>query len=268
MNFSNKTTPIPKVKRENIITPDDISSHPNLESFKCETHYPLKIDAINVDKSDNSVSLLCIKCIIADNFFKNNADCKLVTIKELLVTCSNTLFSQKNSMVKSRDGLQDKFLGFVTRDYLGVYEKHLEGQYERIDSEITDLIDKLNQVRQKYREHYSGELQAIREQGSEIKEKISRFLESNGDTAKPAFSSLSEIYDQIDQLKNQEELTGFLQDLYIKSSEGVEDVTCSDESRRLLASLEDVKEKASNLKNNELELSSFESKLFYMYMID
>lgn len=261
MNYSTKATPIPKVKHEAIITPEDISSHPNLESFKCENHYPFKIDALNVDLSDNSVSLLCIKCIIDENVFKKNADCKLVTIKELLTSCSKTLSNQKHDILKSRDGLQDKFLGFLTHDYLGTYKNHLEKQYQLVDDEISDLIDKLNQVRQKYREHYTREMQSIQEQGSEIKEKINKFLDTNDGSARPAFNSLSDIYDQIDGIRTQEDLQTFLRDLYLKSGEDVEDVTCTDECRKLLDALSDVKVKASNLKTSEFELSSLESKI-------
>lgn len=257
MNLSNKTTPIQKIKFEDSPAKFD-GSFPNWENFKCEIHPQFKIDALNVNKNTDNFTLLCIKCIIEGDVLKTNSEEKLVTIKELLQSCTKSIIFQKNTILRSRDGLQDKFLGFLTRDYIGIYERHLEEQYQLVDQEIADIIENLHAVRAKYKEYYNNELETLKSQGTEIKTKINRFLEENIDQERPTFLSQGEIYEQLGKITSHEELLGFLKELYLKSKESVDDVTSTDDCKNLLESMESLKTKALNLKDSEVETSQFE----------
>jgi len=257
MAYSNKGTPLLKTKADDE-TSEEQAGLPNFENFRCEFHPHFKIDALYVNTSTGSINILCIKCIIDGDCFKQSDDYKLVTIKELLQTCSDTIIKQKKDLLKSRDGLQDRFVGFLTKDYVSTYEKYLEAQYQAIDQDINQMIEKLNLVREKYKDYYTKELDTVKEQGSDVKGKINNFIEGNMEIEKQNFTSLEEIYEHLNKITTNDELSTFLRELYQESRERFEDVTSTDEVRRVLSNMENIKEKAECTKDKGItEVPSF-----------
>jgi len=257
MAYSNKGTPLMKTKAEDENSEEPVGL-PTFENFRCEFHPHFKIDALYVNTTTGSINILCIKCIIDGDCFKQSDDYKLVTIKELLQTCSDTIIKQKKDLLKSRDGLQDRFVGFLTKDYVSTYERYLMAQSQSIDQDINQLIDQLHLVREKYKDYYSKELETVREQGADVKEKINKFIEGNMEIENKNFTSLDEIYEHLNKITANEELSIFLRELYQESKERIEDFTTTEEVRKVLSSMESIKEKAECTKDKGItEIPSF-----------
>lgn len=242
MAYSNKGTPLMKTKAEDEISEEQLNP-PTFEHFKCEVHPQFKIEALNINYATNSVNIHCIKCIIDGDCCKQPED-KLVTINELLKTCADTIVRQKKDFRKSRDGLHNRFVGFLTKDHVSTYEKYIEAQSQAIDDDINQIIEKLTLVREKYKNYYNQELETIREQGADIKEKINKFIEGNMEIENKNFTSLEEIYEQLNKITTNDDLATFLGELYKESRERIEDVSNIDEVKRVLATMENIKEKA------------------------
>jgi len=264
MSFSNKATPVGMVKREDNSAMEQEQILANLENFRCEFHPQFKIDALNMNKVTNTITFHCIKCIIEGDGARSE-DEKLITIKELLHNCYETFERRKRNYRKSRDGVKDRLLGFLTKEYLGTYDKLLESQYDLVDKKLSGLIDRLSLVRERYREYYRTELETLKEQGSEIKEKINSFYdENNQGEEKPQYNSINEIYDQFNKISRKEELQEFLQELHLDSIQRIEDVTGTDDCKRLIGITESIKAKAKNANENPPDLSNFEG-TFYSF---
>jgi len=203
--------------------------------FKCQFHPNFMIDALYINTTTGSMDFVCIKCIIDGACFKQSNDHKLVTIKELLQYYSDSLIAQDilNSNVSSS------------------YEKNLEAQYQSIDHEVDQMIERLNSVREKYKDHYLKEMKRLREESGEMKEKIKQ-LESENKT----FVSLEEIEEHFMKMTSCEEYSAFLTALYQQAKERIEVQSKMEKFKekaqnKEISSFQDLKKALANLLQNE-----------------
>src|SRR5688572_14088171 len=92
-------TSIPKSEHK------EVSNHlnielPSWENIKCQRHPQFKVDALNIDEDcfDDDTKLLCIKCVFEGDYLNVKSNKKIITIKELIQKCSESL---KNSNTTS-----------------------------------------------------------------------------------------------------------------------------------------------------------------------
>lgn len=260
MSLSHKRTPVLRLKQEESPT-KALNNLPNWENFKCEAHPQLQIQALGFNKSNKNFALVCIKCIIEGDYFKTGGEDESITIKDLLDSYSKTLSAYRKTPLKNKEALQEKFMSFLIKDYMGTYERHLESQYEKVDQEIVEVIEMLTRLRDKYKQYYHLELDQVRENTVEMKSKINRLLENTKDQEGTSYSSMSDVYAQMSKITEHDELLDFLRDLYHKSKEQNDDASYGDDCRKLLANMESFKDKALTCKSKEVQISALEGNL-------
>lgn len=232
----------------------------NWENFKCQRH-PFKVDALSVNEDDPSdAKLLCLKCIVEGDYFSSSSR-KLVTIKDLIQKCSEGGQNYNNVISKPNDGLQEKFLDFMTHDYMRTYEKHLEDQHRNIDQEIKGVMENLGKLRDRYNSLYAEELVALRMKAEDIKKKIRRHLEENSSSGDMTFSSLNQMLQQFTTLQSTGQFCEFLTSLYFKSKGVTESKTDTQYDSQIVKTLEEFKLKALNLDEKVAETNYFQGKL-------
>lgn len=257
MSLSHKRTPVLRMKQEESPT-KALNNLPNWENFKCEAHPQLQIQALGFNKSNKNFALVCIKCIIEGDYFKTGGEDESITIKDLLDSYSKTLSSYRKTPLKNKEALQEKFMSFLIKDYMGTYERHLEAQSEKVDHEIVEVIEMLTKLRDKYKQYYNSELELVRDQASEMKSKINKLLENTKDQEGISYSSMTDVYAQMAKISEHDELLDFLRELYHKSKEQSDDASYGDDCRKLLANMDSFKEKALTCKTKDVQLSAFE----------
>ncbi len=260
MEFNLKATPTLKMKYEE--APQlDTDYLRVLDNFKCEVHPQYRIDAFSMHKITNEINLHCIRCIIDGDVKTEEAS--LIVIKELFQNCFNNFLQKSNDNTQSQENMQAVLLSFLTKDYVGIYDKHLESQYEILDQKLVEMIELINMLREKYKESHRRELESLKEQNLEIKDKISKDFESNASDARPRYSSISDIKERLSHVTSKMELQNLLEELlYEKSNQNPQDLNGSDDSKRIMKIMDDIKSKVRQVENNQFETSHFEGKKF------
>lgn len=259
--------PITRMNTEETI-PEMTLELPNWENFKCQKHPHFKLDALSLDEDDASdAKLLCLKCILEEGYFNSMSSKKIISIKDLIQKCCEGGQSNNRMSAKPNNGLEEQFLNFLTQDYIGTYERHLENQYRIIDQEIKGVIENLGKLRDKYKDYYAEELVALRVKSEDIKKKIRRYLDENSSSENTTFSSQNQILQKFTSLQTTGEFCGFLKDLYFKSKETSESKADTYDYSQTLKMLEDFKLKASNLDEKVAEPYHFQGKLTSLFFI-
>ena len=224
----------------------------NWENFKCLYHPDFRIDVFCYEEDCKSHSLLCIKCILESENRNTHKGHNLITIKEIIGKCVETIQHNNHKILKSRDGLQDKFISFLTKDYVTIHEKHIDKQFSKVDHEIRMLIDLLTQLRNRYKEHFTKEIIDIRMKNAQIKSKINKFIDEHSEFMKMKYNNIEEIYDELKKITTYEEFEYFVRELYKKSSEDLKDIE-SPNFKQILDMMEDTKEKVNTSRLREVD---------------
>jgi hypothetical protein len=254
--MSNHNTPLTfRIKEE---PKPEHNELPAWENQKCPDHPQFKIDAICVNEDKKELRLSCIKCIIEDKTYSAANGNKLLCLKELIQKCIDTLVSQGDKQQKSRDGLQDRFLNFLTKDYIAIYEQHVETQYKQVESEIQDLINNLTLLRDKFRDHFSYEVEDLRKKGEIIRAKIKEFLDQNPETDQPKISSINDIHEKLMRINTREDLHLVMRELYLRSKEDYIDDSDFQDATSTLQMMNEIKDRCTTIKDREINLSPIE----------
>jgi len=259
--MSNNNTPLSFRFRDDNKSPDSTDS-PAWENFKCTEHPHFKVDAVCINEERNDLRLLCIKCIIeAESYSIANGD-KLMTMKEMIQKYLDAVSNSGEKSTKSKDNLQEKFLSFLTKDYIGIYEQQVENQFKTVDQEIKDLIQSLNTLRDKYKEHVTSELISLRMKGDEIRGKIKTYLDENPEMESSRFSSVHEIQDRLSRISTRDELYEFMKQLYLRSKESYEEKEEPD-FRATLNMMEEIKNKVAEIQDTRVDISKLKGKILF-----
>ena len=241
------------IHTKNMRSPGDL---PNWENFKCLYHPDFRVDVFCYEKDCKSHSLLCIKCILESDSRNTHRGHNLMTIKEIIGKCVETIQHNNNKILKTRDGLQDKFIDFLTKDYVNIHEKHIEKQFDKVDHEIKMLIDLLDQLRKRYKEHFEKDIIEVRLNNGQIKSKINKFIDDHSEFMKMKYNNIEDIYNEIKKITTYEEFEYFVRELYKKSSEDLKDIE-SPNFKQILDMMEDIKEKVNTAKTREIDTNKF-----------
>lgn len=210
----------------------DLEDQPLLENIKCEYHPTFKIDAISTNDKRSNLKLHCIKCIIDCKDFQASDGDRMITIKELIQKSTEPQISNIDKIAKRREALQNTFLDFLTKNYAPLYEQHAEAQFKAVDSEIGDLIEKLNKLRVRYRAYFASKADDINSKVLEIKQNIARFLEDEPILDPSPIFTPSEIHDKMTKISHKDDLLEFLSSIHKKTREPV-DIQSTEDSKTL-----------------------------------
>lgn len=244
--------------------PSELSTWENL---RCEAHPNLKIDVLCVNDAEDEIKLLCIKCIInAHNYDVSKGD-KLIAIKEVVQKCAETINADQSKMSKSKDDLHDKFLDYSTKNYIGTFEQHIDSQLSMVDQEVDDMIKKLQDLKKKYKQFYTKELEQLKAKNEEVKEKMKAFLDEDAHHDSFRLTSVQDIYDQLANVVTKEELLTLMKHLYHRSKERV-DATCDTTNYQTTINLMDeIKDKISRMRSFEFDISKLKGMQSFIHLI-
>jgi len=229
----------------------------NWESFKCPSHPHFKVDALCIDENSyDEPKLLCIKCIIEEDYFSSPGGKKLITVKDLMQKCSDLAKAvPETEMEKPNSGIEEKFLGFIASDHAGEYERHLKSQYQVVNDEITKLIDELTELKEKYKDFYNSELEDASRKSTDIKKKIKKYLDENLQSDRSQVSPASHIANQYNSIQGTDDFCKFLKGIYSKSKEISEQTTHIDNYDETLQAIEEFKIKASTMEEKTADIA-------------
>lgn len=260
--MSNQNTPSTKIKEE-------IKGHESMdtsvwENQRCLDHPQFKIDAISVNEDKNEFRLICIKCLLDPNKETGQSGYKLYTMKDLIQKCMDSLVTQGTRHHRYREEHEQIFLNFLTRDYVNEYEQILENQYKQVEHSIRGLIDSLNTLSEKYRSHFTKELQNVRDKGDIIKNKIKIFVGENNTEENSQLSNLNDIQEKLNSIANREQLHELMKQMYLKISSSLSDEDDKRDNRSTINLIEDIKHQVAAIQDRDLDLSPIDSNLFLL----
>jgi len=229
----------------------------NWESFKCQRHPQFKVDAMCIDENSyDEPKLLCIKCIIEEDYFSSPGGKKLITVKDLMQKCTDLAKTVPEIEIeKPKNDIEEKFLGFIASDHAGEYERHLKAQYEAVDEEITKLIGELTELRNKYKDFYDSERDDASRKSTDIKKNIKKYLDDNLQSDKAHGSPGAHIQAQFNSIQTTEDFCKFLKGIYRKSKEINEQTTHIDNYDDTLQAIEEFKIKAATMEEKTADIA-------------
>ena len=226
------------------------------ENYKCLYHPDFRVDIFCYEEDCKSHSLLCIKCILESENINTHKGHNLITIKEIIGKCIETIQDNNHKILKSNDGLQDKFIDFLTKDYVSLYERHVDIQFNKVDHEIEELIDLLNELRDRYKQHFHKDTVELKMRSEQIKSKINKFIDDHSEFMKTKYNDIEEVYNELKEIASYEEFEYFIREIYKKSYEDLKDIE-SPNFKQILDLMEDIKKKDNSARAYEVDIKRF-----------
>ena len=232
-----------------------------MELLPCPTHQKFRIEAF-CPKEDHQPALLCIKCLLDPEISKEVRGSTLITIRDLIVkSIEKTSRSQHNSSVVTpvKETLEQKFLEFTTKDYIGIFERHVESQMKKLDREIDRIQDSLQNLRAQFVTFFSKQSETLRNQEEELRKKVVEYIEEKDEIEKLHFTSVDDLLSELRMLEGSDDYERFIRTLYRKSVDTREDVEGS-----LLKKIGDMmveqRSQVSTMKNMRIDTFVLEGK--------
>ena len=233
---------------------DDLFSNQSLdlqtfELIKCQTHPAYRVEAFSAKDTLKS-GLLCIKCILSPEVSKEIRG-DLIAIKDL-ISKSVGKGGVASALRKAPDPFDKKFLEFSQRDYIGIFDRHVETQMDKLDKEIERVKEALLKLREQFVKFFEKQGQVLKSKDEELKQKAMQYFEEKEELEKRNFGSVNDILRELSTIQQFEDYERFIQLLFKKSalSRGDEDNALS---KKLLTMMEDLRIQASNLKGMRID---------------
>ena len=228
------------------------------ENLKCDIHPNFKIDAIGVNDNKSDIRLFCIKCMIEGTNYKVQEGDKLIAIRELIQKCNDAPNSNSERISKSKEEAQNQFLNFLTKDYAGSYDKHMENELAILESEMQELTDNINKLKNRYKEYYSKGSEEIKSSINEIKKRMGNFLEDDQTSEANLHGGITQvdIHKKLAKVSNKEDLLETSKWLYAKSKENAE--FTSGDQKKINDSMENIKKKVEDIQDIHIDVSKSE----------
>ncbi len=238
---------------EHFTQPVELEFH-NWENFKCQRHPQFKVGAMCIDENSyDEPKLLCTKCIIEEDSFCSPGSKKLITVKDLMQKCFDLVKTVPEIEIeKPRNDIEEKFLGFTVSDHAGEYERHLKAQQEAVNDEISNLIDELTDLKKKYNDFYSAEIEDASRKSTDIKNKIKKYLDQSD---KAHVSPAAHIQSQYNSIHSTEDFCKFLKSIYRRSKEINEQTAHIDNYDDTLRAIEEFQVKASTMEDKTADIA-------------
>lgn len=238
---------------------DDILSQPSmdLQTFElppCPIHRNFRIEAF-CPKEGFAPALLCVKCILSPDFQKEARGDAIVPIRDLIsksVEKANRLMASSMNATPIKEGLEHKFLEYTTRDYVGVFERHIESQMKKLDREMDRIRESLDNLRGQFVNFFDKQVEGLRNSDEEIRAKVGEYIDEKNDVANMRFSSVEEVISELRIIEDFREYERFIRNLYKKSNDTRESGEGS-LLKQITTLMEDLRSKVSTMKSMRVD---------------
>lgn len=154
----------------------------------------------------------------------------------------------------------------MTKNYVGIYETHVDNQFKALDDEIKSLVDNLHALKDKVKHYFSDELYDLRIKGEEVRERINKFLDENPDLETPKLSSAYEIHEHLNRIANVEDLHDFMKQLYFRSMETFDVSEKAPDCKVTLKLMEEIQHKVASMQDAEIDFTRIRGKILLLLL--
>lgn len=242
---------------------------PNKESFRCPNHPQYKIDSLCCNEETEDVRLCCVKCIVEQKFvFLNHEKYKTITIKDFFEKALEKSEFGQGLEYQSESRIRQKYLEFLTKDYKVQYNAHMNEQYQLLAHAIEEIINGLNQVKERVKHHAATQLTEIDMRIDEVTRETKRFIENDDGIDIPPYNSLEEIYEHLGKVENWEQTCRFFKEIYSKTKAKISgDDSVMTGGRAIIHLVDNFEDKFNKLLSKKIDLSYFEGTVFWFFLI-
>lgn len=239
----------------------------SFELRRCPFHPNYHVEVF-CPKEGLEPSVMCIKCYLDPEISKKFNDEPLLALKDIIVKSvdknNGKMSTQKSQLLGDRmESLEQKFLEFNTRDYLGIFERHVESQMKKLDQELDRMRDSLNAFREKFVQFYEKQLENLKAKEEEIKQKVTHYIEEKEEADQRSFRSLDDVLRELNTLTDFNEYQRFIKILYKKSQYSSEDEEGSS-LKKIIDMMTNMRTLTANMKTIKIDTTILEGKQCFL----
>ena len=237
---------------------DDAASHHSgdnhpYERFYCNTHLGNKIQVL-CTKEGFRPALMCVKCIIDPEVLRLVKSENMVPIHDVINRAiSDDRTDTHSQLVK--ETLEQKFTEFVSRDYAGVYDRHVESQMKKLDREIERVKESLDELRFQFHKIFEKQATDLRNKEGDLRRRCKEYIEEQEHIENLRTATSTDIIETIRHMSNVDDYERFLKALYHRSSRGMNDNTIL---REFFDTMNSFRDRVNTMKNCKIDTSKIE----------
>lgn len=227
------------------------------ERFYCSRHPGNKIQVL-CTKENFRPSLMCVKCIIDPEVLRVVRSENMLPIHDVInrAISENHIDTQTQSV---KETLEQKFTDFASRDYAGVYDKHVEVQLKKLDREIEKVKESLDELRYQFQRIFEKQSSDLRSKEEDLKRRCKEYIEEQEHIENLRFATSTDIIEAILQMNDVEEYERFLKALFHRSAQGMNENLFINE---FFDTTNSFRERVNAMKNCKIDTSLLEGKNF------
>ena len=226
--------------------------------FTCPLHTGYKV-AVLFPKEGFTRPLLCVKCLIDPEIERQLKGENLIALNDLIHRSSTSNHSNVNVQL-AKEKLEKKYSEFKSRDYLGVYDRHVEMQMRKLDREIEKFKEVLEELRFQISQVYEGHSKNLRAQEEHLTRKITEYIDEQDEIENLGKSTQEDINEAIRRMDDIKEYEMLMKALYRRSSfsqSGFENLAL----KSIVSFIDDLKDRVNSMKNFRIDTTKMEGKL-------
>jgi len=257
-----QTTPL-----ANSLSEDDNSSPKpqfELHSFDllpCPIHPGFAVEVF-CSRENYQPSLLCIKCILDPDISKDIRGIDLIAIRDLIFEtvqkANHPTTSSANQL--ACEHFERSYLEFDRRDYLRVFERHVENQMKKLDRDMEKIRESLQKLREQFVHFFSKQTEALTRYDDEIKKKMQQYVVEKDEINKASFYVLSDLLRELREKQTYKEYEKFIRLLH-KKCHGIQDSEDNLLQRKILELMDEMKTQTIIMKGMKVDTQILDSKL-------
>lgn len=235
------------------------------EQFACPFHPRYKLQVLCTKEGFNP-SLLCIGCLIDPTNEKrlkgeNLGGENIVPIHDIIIKGVTTSSRSATPIQFAKENIEQRFAEFSSRDYVGIYERHVEGQMKRLDREIGKIKDSLEDLRFQFKTFFEKQVDYLKGKEEELKSKVNEYVDEREKIENLRFSSPEEIIDEIKNITDIRDYERFIKMLYHR---GYANAGLGNSSmlQGVLDLMNTLKERVSVMKTSKIDTGKLEGYLY------
>lgn len=228
------------------------------EPFYCTRHPQHKLEVL-CTKENFQPSLLCIRCL-TENSTKESVKAEDLKLIQDIIDKGTTNPQTTTVIQFAKEKFEQKFTDFSARDYLGIYERHVQGQMQKLDREIGRIKDSLEDLRFQFQTYFEKQVVHLKDKEEDVKKKATEYIEERDKIENLRFLTPQEIVEEIRQIPNVKDYEKFVKMLYHRSSDsqgGIENTML----QGVFEAMDNFKENMNLLKTCKLDTAKLEGKL-------
>lgn len=243
-----------KVEEESIAS---IAVHeiPNRDNFKCSFHPEYKIEALYMNNDTNTLCLCCIKCFIDDPGLTRKH--KILPFKELFFKCTEAPVPSGSKEVDVEEEVESTLMEIMIKNYKKHYNQHYESQHNVVTSEIDQVIEGLNKLKEKFSQDIKTRKTEMEMKIDDLRSQMATLsykIKIKGSESKK-FGCVNEIYTKMGTLHTKEQTLDFFKQIYDRARANLREAENKEKKRSVSKVMEDLKEEVERLKEQEFDTS-------------